>query len=254
LVQRKTRAVEASTYEVEAQLARRHWWFQGRRRILDRLVASLDPPLPPDALALDVGCGTGANASVLAARAAFSVGIDASQIPLGLRATDQPGHDARLRGDATALPFPDHSFDLVVALDVLEHLDDDAAGAREIRRVLRPGGVVVIFVPALRLLWGLQDQVSHHRRRYHREQLGQLAFAAGLRVERLTFFNSFLFPPILAARVIMRLRPSKTLISENEIGGPLTNAVLGAVFGAEAPLLQRVDFPVGVSLACLARR
>jgi SAM-dependent methyltransferase len=243
--------METATYQLEAQIERRHWWFQGRRRILDRLLTALEPPLPAGARALDVGCGTGANGPVLAARAAFAVGIDASRTPLGLgRAT----HAARLRGDATALPFPEGSFDLVVALDVLEHLDDDAGGARELRRVLRPGGAALIFVPALRLLWGVQDQVSHHRRRYGRAQLRALVAGAGLRIERLTFFNSLLFPPILAARLMMRVFPPRNLHSENELGGPLTNAILGAIFGAEAPLLQRVDLPVGVSLACLARR
>jgi SAM-dependent methyltransferase len=243
--------VEATTYQIEADLERRHWWFRGRRRILERLLARLDPPLPPGARALDVGCGTGANGRVLAARAAFSVGIDASRIPLAL---GERTHAARLRGDATALPFPDGSFDLVVALDVLEHLDDDAGGAREMCRVLRPGGVAVIFTPALEILWGLQDDVSHHRRRYGKGQLRALVSAAGLTIQRLTFFNSFLFPPILAARLMMRVLPPVHLRSENQVGGPITNAVLGAVFGAEAPLLERVDLPIGVSLACLARR
>jgi len=243
--------VETATYQIEAQLERRHWWFQGRRRILDRLLARLDPPLPPGARALDVGCGTGANGPVLAARAAFALGIDASPVPLGL---GERTHSARLRGDATALPLPDASFDLVVALDVLEHLDDDAAGAREIARVLRPGGAALIFVPALRLLWGLQDDVSHHRRRYGKPELRAVVSAAGLQIRRLTFFNSFLFPPILAARLMMRVLPPRNLQSENQVGGPVTNAVLGAIFGAEAPLLDRVDLPIGVSLACVARQ
>lgn len=246
--------METTTYQIEAQLERGHWWFQGRRRILDRLLTRLDPPLPAGARALDVGCGTGANGPVLAAHATFAAGIDASPVPLGLRGTDERGHSARLRGDAGRLPFADASFDLVVALDVLEHLDDDAAAARELLRVLRPGGAAVIFVPALQLLWGLQDDVSHHRRRYHRAQLRDVMAGAGFQVQRVTFFNSFLFPPILAARLFMRLRPPKALKSENEVGGPLTNAILGAVFGAEAPLLDRIDLPVGVSLACLARR
>lgn len=243
--------VDRTTYQIEAQLERHHWWFQGRRRILDRLLAALDPPLPPGARVLDVGCGTGANGPVLAARSAFAVGLDASPIPLGL---GERSHGARVRADAGALPFADASFDLVVALDVLEHLDDDAGGARELRRVLRPGAPAVIFVPALQLLWGLQDDVSHHRRRYHKTQLREVVAAAGLQIQRLTFFNSILFPPILAARLLMRLRPSRTLASENQIGGPFTNAVLRTVFGAEATLLDRFDFPIGVSLACLARR
>jgi hypothetical protein len=112
----------------------------------------------------------------------------------------------------------------------------------------------VIFVPALRLLWGLQDEVSHHRRRYGRSELRALVSSTGLQIQRLTFFNSLLFPPILAARLLMRLRPPAHLESENQVGGPLANAALGAIFRAEGPLLDHVDLPLGVSLACLARR
>ena len=243
--------MERATYEVESEVERRHWWFIGRRRILSRLLDALSPPLSPGARILDVGCGTGANGPVLAARGRFVVGLDASPIPLGLVGR---GHHVRLRGDALCLPFADQSFDLVVALDVLEHLADDRAAARELRRVLRPDGTLVVFVPALRLLWGLQDDVSHHRRRYGRNELREVLELAGLEVMRLTFFNTILFPPILAARLAMRVfRPTK-LRSENEIGGPLANTVLGGLFALEAPLVARFDLPVGVSLACVARR
>lgn len=246
--------MERSTYEVEAEVERRHWWFQGRRRILTRLLDRVDPPVSTRARVLDVGCGTGANGPVLAAGGRLAIGLDASPIPLGLHGTGERGHAARVRGDAGALPFASGSFDLVVALDVLEHLDDDVAAAQELLRVVHPGGLLVAFVPALRLLWGLQDDVSHHRRRYSRGQLRQVVMAAGFQIERLTFFNTFLFPPILAARLAMRVRPPKGLKSENELGGPVLNAVLNAIFSAEAPLIERLDLPIGVSLACVARR
>jgi SAM-dependent methyltransferase len=247
--------MQRPVYEVEARVEREHWWFRGRRRILARLLARLEPPLPMGARVLDVGCGTGANGPVLAdgpGRVVF--GIDRSDVPLGLAGTGERGHRARLRGDAAKLPFADASFDLVVALDVLEHLDDDAAAARELWRVLRPGGAIVVFVPALRILWGFQDEVSEHRRRYGRAQLDGVLRDAGFSLTRLTFFNTFLFPPILAARLAMKLWRPRDLASESAIGGPVANALLAGVFAAEAPLLDRVDFPVGVSLACVARR
>jgi SAM-dependent methyltransferase len=246
--------VRAATYQIEAEVERRHWWFRGRRRILARFLSHLEPALPANARVLDVGCGTGANGPVLAEGGRFAVGLDASPIPLGLAGTAERGHAARLRGDAGALPFADASFDLVAALDVLEHLDDHVAAVRELRRVLLPGGALVIFVPALRLLWGVQDEVSHHRRRYGRAELRALLAGAELQIERLTFFNTLLFPPILAARLAMRLRPPADLKSENELGGPLANAVLERVFSLEAPLLARTDLPIGVSLACVARK
>ena len=242
--------MKQATYEVEAQVERDHWWFRGRRKILTRLIAELD--LPAHARVLDVGCGTGANGPVLAEGGRFAVGIDASPVPLAL--SGERGHAARLRGDATRLPFASASFDLVVALDVLEHLIDDAGALAEMHRVLRPGGALIVFVPALEMLWGLQDDVSHHLRRYHAPELRTLVAAAHFRVDRTTYFNTLLFPPILAARVAMRIRRPRNLRSENEVGGPVTNRLLSAIFGLEAPLLDRIDLPFGVSLACIARK
>jgi len=247
--------VDRQTYEIESRVERDHWWFRGRRQILRRLIARLDPPLPPSARVLDIGCGTGANGPVLAESGRFAVGIDASPIPLGLdRERGAAGHAARVRGDAARLPFRDASFDLVVALDVLEHLDDDRAGARELARVIAPGGAAIVFVPALEILWGIQDDVSHHRRRYGRRQLVDVIGAGGLDVVRATFFNTLLFAPILAARLAMRAIRPASLHSENQLSGPWTNAVLARVFGAEARVVDRVSLPVGVSLACIARR
>lgn len=245
--------MEQAVYEAEAQLERDHWWFRGRRRLLGNLIDALDPALPAGARILDLGCGTGANGPVLAARAGLTIGIDRSPLPLRLTGTGERGHDVRLRGDATRLPFADASFDLVVALDVLEHILDHTAAAAEIRRVLRPGGAAIVFVPALEWLWGLQDDVAHHLRRYDKRELEALLGAAGFSIARTSYFNSFLLPPIFAARLAMRVR-RPNIASENQVGGKLTNKLLSAIFNLEMPLLTRLDFPLGVSLACVARR
>lgn len=217
--------------------------------MLGRLLDRLD--LPARARVLDVGCGTGANASVLSSGGRRVAGVDVAALALSLGRADS--HTTRLRADGRALPFLDQAFDLVCALDVLEHLDDDAATARELRRVLRPGGVLVVFVPALRLLWGLQDEVSQHRRRYGRAQLRALVTGAGFRIERLTFFNTLLLPAILAARLAMRAFPPRALRSENDLGGPIASRIAGLIFSAESAFVCRANLPIGVSLACVAR-
>lgn len=238
--------MRTATYEVEQAVSPRHWWFQGRRRILARLLADL--PLPRPALILDAGCGTGANAALLA-RHGIPVGVDASRVPLG---SGRPG--SRLQARVEDLPFGDGAFDLVIALDLLEHLDDDLAGARELCRVLRPRrGRGLFFVPALRLLWGLQDDVSEHRRRYTPQSLRAVLSRAGFRIHRLSYFNLLLFAPVLAGRLAMRIwRPP--IASENQLSHPLLDPVLGRIFGAEAPLLARFDLPLGVSLLALVER
>ena len=242
--------MDRQTYEVEARVEQDHWWFRGRRRILRQLIADLD--LPAGASGLDVGCGTGANGSVIAEGGRFAVGVDMSAIPLGLGRTS--GHSARVRGDVCSLPFADNSFDLVCALDILEHIEDDARAARELMRVARPGAPLIVFVPAFMVLWGLQDDVSHHLRRYGKREVVDLLEAAGLETQRVTFFNSLLFLPILGARLAMRVARPPSLSSENQLSGPLTNALLGSVFNMELPLLRRANLPVGVSLAVVGRK
>ncbi len=246
-----------ATYQVEHEVSADHWWFRGRRRILTRLVADLPLPRASDARILDAGCGTGANTPALA-KFGRVFGVDASPVPLSLREDRRAGL-ARLEH----LPFASGSFDLVAALDLLEHLDDDLAGVRELGRVLSPkgrgpscgidGGWLLVFVPAFEQLWGLQDDVSHHRRRYTAQSLRSLLTRAGLRVRRLSYFNTALFFPILAARLAMRVvRPP--VPTENNLTTPALNRLFGAVFGAEAAVLQRVDLPLGVSLLALAQR
>ncbi len=232
-----------ATYQVEHQVSEDHWWFRGRRRILSALLTDLG--LEPGAKILDAGCGTGANAAVLGQHGRV-FGVDASPVPLALGVSGR-AVKARLE----QLPFGGGSFDLVAALDLLEHLDDDVAGAREMGRVLAPSGRLLVFVPAFEQLWGLQDDVSEHRRRYTARTLRSLLTRAGLRVRRLSYFNTALFAPILAGRLAMRaVRPP--VDTENNLTTPGLNRVLGAIFGAEAALLSRIDLPLGVSLLALA--
>jgi SAM-dependent methyltransferase len=245
--------MEQTVYAIEHREQARNWWFRGRRRILDDLLSGLD--LPAGARLLDFGCGTGANGPVLR-RHGFAVGVDFS--PHALYSPDGvPGgghsHQALVRANVLALPVSDGSLDGAVALDVLEHLDDDRDGARELHRVLKPGAPLVVFVPAFRSLWGGQDVVSHHRRRYRKSEVELLLRDAGFVVERATFFNTLLFAPILAVRRAMRAA-KVVLPSENQLTGPVANELLAAVFSLEVPMLRRFDLPFGVSIACVARR
>ena len=199
---------------------------------------------------LDVGCGTGANLEMLA-HFGEAEGVDVSTDALefcltrGLRNVRQ--------GEAERLPYEDQSFDLVTGLDVVEHLDNDVAGLEEMRRVLRPGGRALLFVPAFMFLWGVQDDISHHRRRYTIAALKKTVQEAGLEVELATYANITFFAPILFGRWLMRatgLRPA----SENNLTAGFLNGVLGSIFGAEATLLRHMKFPFGVSIVCVARR
>ena len=245
------REMEQHTYSIMYEVEGTHWWFAGRRRIIAGFVEEICRALGKQRpRILDVGCGTGANLELLA-QYGDAEGVDISSDALSFcRAR---GLERVRQGAAEVLPYEDESFDLVTALDVVEHLDDDVAGLREMRRVLRPGGRALLFVPAFMFLWGVQDDVSNHRRRYTLKDLKRTVRAAGFEVERATYANITFFAPILLGRVLMRitgLRPA----SENNINVSALNGLLGRIFGAESALLNRLNLPFGVSALCVARR
>jgi SAM-dependent methyltransferase len=248
--------MQQHTYGIMYEVEGTHWWFVGRRRIIAAFVEEACRKLERDSLQngrpriLDVGCGTGANLELLG-NYGEAEGVDVS--PEALAFCRARGLINVRQGEAEKLPYEDGAFDLVTALDVVEHLDDDVAGLREMRRILRPSGRALLFVPAFMFLWGVQDDVSHHRRRYRLPELRRVLKEAGYEVERATYANLSFFAPILMGRVVMRatgLRPA----SENNINVSALNGVLGRVLGAESRLLRRMNFPFGVSALCLARR
>jgi SAM-dependent methyltransferase len=248
------REMQPHTYAIMREVEDTHWWFVGRRRIITFFVEQICDVLRNEGQSqphiLDLGCGTGGNLEILC-RFGRAEGVDIS-----IEALDYcraRGLDNVRPGAAEMLPFEDEAFDLITGLDVVEHLDDDVGSLCEIRRVLRPGGRLLVFVPAFMFLWGVQDEVSHHRRRYTLPELKRKVRAAGLEVERTTYANVTFFLPTLIGRFLMRLvgfRPA----SESKINvGPL-NSLLGRILGAETWWLRRLNFPFGVSIACVAKR
>jgi SAM-dependent methyltransferase len=243
--------MQQHTYSLMYEIEESHWWFVGRRRIiksfLERICRGLENQHPR---ILDVGCGTGANLEMLAGFG-DAEGVDVS--PGALAFCRQRGLRDVRQGDAEHLPYEDCSFDLVTGLDVVEHLDDDLAGLCEMRRVLRPGGYAILFVPAFMFLWGVQDDISHHRRRYTLASLQRTVREAGFEVERGTYANITFFAPVLLGRQLMRLtgfRPA----SENNLTIGALNGLLGRIFGVESSILRHMNLPFGVSAICVARR
>jgi SAM-dependent methyltransferase len=267
-------AMRPLNYEVMFDVEDNHWWFVGRRAVVfsqieDALGATIadaraklstgtDPSqiertgtrALPGLRVLDVGCGTGATMDHLK-RYGMPHGIDLSELPL--KFSRRRGHQRTLRASATELPFESESFDLVTALDVIEHLDDDAQGLSEIRRVLKPGAPVVIFVPAFQSLWGPNDVQSGHRRRYRLNQLRSVVEEAGLRVERVSYANIAMFIPIWLGRKILTLL-GRDEQAENRINHPIINNLLAKIFSSEAGWLRNHTLPFGVSIICVARK
>lgn len=241
-------ALERWTFDAEE----RHWWYRGRRRVLAAVLDGLT--LPEDARILDAGCGSGRNMADLARRGTVT-GIELASSSLEQARARGVG-DVRAGSLEDPLPFDDGAFNLAVALDVLEHLRDDAPAWRELARVVAPGGCLVVTVPQYAWLWGEHDVVSHHHRRYTRALLVERAARAGWAAERLTAFNSLLLPAITAARLRQRVRRSPQPADDlARTPQGAVNAALERVLAAEAAWIGRGgDLPAGVSLLAVLRR
>ncbi|QDU83323.1 putative S-adenosylmethionine-dependent methyltransferase/MSMEI_2290 [Planctomycetes bacterium Pla163] len=231
-----------------------HWWFRARRSIFTRV---LDEQLPGGRAPriLDLGPGSGVNLPILAPRGRVTA-LDLSDVSLArCRAA---GDNDQVLADATVAPFKSNTFDLVCALDVLEHIDDDRAALVQIERVLRPGGLFLFSVPAFGFLWGRQDVLSHHKRRYAKSELRQRVTATGLEIEHLTYFNTLLFPPIAAVRVLMRPMLERSVAkggSDLSVKLPLgLDQVLYQSFACERGWVTRHSLPFGVSMLGWARK
>jgi 2-polyprenyl-3-methyl-5-hydroxy-6-metoxy-1,4-benzoquinol methylase len=238
------------SYDLIHQNENSNWWFRVRRDIVKRLLATEKQKQCGALRILDVGCGTGL---LLLEIEQFGevTGIDMSE--RAVTYCKQRGLTNLAVGDATHVPYSDNSFDVVLLLDVLEHVEDDAEAARELARVLAPGGQLIVMVPAFMFLWGVNDDVGHHFRRYTRSQVRAILEKAGLTVTRATYFNTVLFPAIAVVRLMVKAFHIK-MKTEHGVGGSFGNHIFHKLFALEARLLQHFSFPFGVSILLIAQK
>lgn len=233
-------------YAEMAAVEQQHWWFSARRVILEKLISGWH--LPDDAQILEAGCGTGGNLAMLA-RHGQVYGMETDEHALELSAAKGCAQIAAGRLPE-AIPFADKRFDLITLLDVLEHLDEDVAALRALRGRLKPGGFMLVTVPAYPFLWSRHDELHHHKRRYVAHGLSGVLQDAGLQVEYLSYFNTWLFPLVAAARLTgVDSKQSGVLSMPNGF----INALLTRIFASERWLLGRFSLPAGVSLLALVR-
>jgi SAM-dependent methyltransferase len=238
-------------YELQTHRAEdRHWWYQGRRRVLERAIERLG--LPTDARILDAGCGSGRNMVELARHGAVT-GVELS--PTSVRLARERDRGEVIEGSVLDMPFDEGSFDLTVSLDVIEHLEDDVGSLRELRRVTKPGGALLVTVPAYQWLWSGHDEINHHHRRYNRRTLLAAAESAGWRQERSTHFNSLLLGVAILMRALERFKPSATKSSLDLWVPPAPlNWALRQPLHLEASVIGRGgSIPAGLSLLAVYR-
>lgn len=241
--------MDAELRRAHAEMDEGHWWFRGRRRIiasvLDRHHSRGTGPV------IDVGCGAGGLLSTVAQHGDRVIAVEGD---VGLAAVAQrrhPSADVRVGHLPAALEgLP--AATLITAFDVIEHLDDDVGTLRAMAARLQRDGAVCVTVPAVPLLWSEHDVANGHRRRYTARTLRGAMEGAGLTVDHLSYFNVFLFPVVLAARLLSRVRPASTRTDFDRSAGPLDRLFAG-LFGAERHLVARWCVPIGVSLIAVGR-
>lgn len=241
--------MEAQVFERMAELDSTHWWFVARRNILRSVIERVVRP-PAKARILEIGCGTGHNLAMLGE---FGH-VEASELDDTARKLAAKRLGRKI--EAAALPdiavFPEASYDLVALLDVLEHVADDLAALTAIRTRLKPGGKLLITVPANPWMWTAHDAAHHHHRRYTKRQLEQQARESKYEIDLISSFNTLLFPLIAAARAVGKVTGRESADDAMPLG-PL-NKLFQTVFGLESGLIGRIPMPFGVSLVAVLRR
>jgi SAM-dependent methyltransferase len=236
--------MERHVYDRMAEIDRDHWWFVGRRRILTALIARFRPKPGPLRI-LEIGCGTGSNIAMLQG---FGE-VDAVEPDDHARAFAARRTGLAIKGGFLPhVALDDARYDLIVLLDVLEHIADDVGALRALAPKLAAGGRMLIAVPAMPSLWSGHDVAHHHQRRYTARTLDRVVRAAGLRPIHRTAFNTLLLPAIAGVRVAHRLIGRRGG-DEDRLPPRWLNRLLGGLFGAERYAAVRGLLPVGVSLA-----
>lgn len=239
--------MERVVYEQMAELDQSHWWYRARREVIAALIRRKALP-PANARLLEIGCGTGHNLAMLGQ---FGE-VDALELDDEARAVAE----RRLGRRVMSAPLPElaevpkRHYDLIGAFDVIEHIDDDRAALESIDQRLKPGGKLVVTVPAHQWMWSAHDVVNHHKRRYSKAKLKLLFECSPLRLEAIGYFNSLLFPIAVAERLSSRLRGKDD--SDLTLPPLPLNAALEKVFAAERHLVGRVPLPPGLSLFAVA--
>lgn len=236
--------MDPQAYAIEAKIEAEHWWFEGRRRLFRRLIRNMKAN--KSWKILDVGTSTGTNLRMLRDMKFDDVtGVDNSEA--AIRFCESKGFGPVRLGDVQNMPFESESFDLILATDIIEHVVDDRQAVQELARLLTAGGSLLITVPAFMALWGHNDDTAHHRRRYRKAEVMNLAQACGLRVRREFYFNFLLFVPIWVVRTFMKNFRSGADLPENEINSPIVNRLLTSVFSLDVWLAGWLKPPFGVS-------
>jgi ubiquinone/menaquinone biosynthesis C-methylase UbiE len=244
--------MDTAEFDKMFEVEETNWWYRGRRHLVTKWVKRHFERQGRPLRILDIACATGMSFRFLSQYGDIR-GIDISEETIRLCKTR--GIDRIVRCDAMKLPFRDGSFDVVLALDALEHFPDDRLAIREIRRIAKPGALVLVTVPAFQFLWSPHDVAYHHFRRYTRGELGGKLRDGGLQLHKLSYYSMSVLPPVFAMRKLRKAAQKQGEQAHSDfflkLPGPVESLLYG-IMRTEIGLMDAVSLPFGVSLFCAA--
>ena len=237
-------------YRIFSEIQKKHWWFVTRKNIvldfIDRYLTKDD-----QVKVLDIGCGSGLMLNALE-EVGQTFGMDMSDEAICFSKEIFNGRvEKGVLPDQ--LPYQDNFFDLITALDVIEHIGNDIDSIRAIRSLLAPGGKCILTVPAYMFLWSSHDEMNQHKRRYTLSKLNEKLVQAGFTVEKISYYNTFLFPVVFLVRMLNNVL-KRDGSSDMNMPGCVMNYVLKKIFGVEKYLLRYFNLPFGVSVLAVVRK
>ena len=243
--------MDEAIYKTFFELEDKHWWFISRREIVLELVGRFLKKEDNNEI-LDIGCGTGIILKYLQ-QFGMVYGLDSS--PIAVKYSNMRVNGAVKLGSLTdSVPFSENQFDLVMLLDVIEHIDDDEIALRKAYDLLKEKGIIICTVPAYKFLWSGHDDAQQHKRRYIRSELKTKIINAGFEIKKLSYYNTFLLLPIVLIRLIQNLTSKKEPSLNDYIPPEPLNGLLEFIFSSEKHFLRKMNFPFGVSIVAVAEK
>ena len=242
--------MENKIFQKMLKLESSHWWFVARRKIIQRAINNLD--LPRNIRILDAGCGNGDNLSLLSTFGDL-VAFEKNEYALKTAKSKKIGEIYKAELPDKLPNTVKTNFDLIVLLDVLEHIDDDSKSLTTVRKLMNNKGIILITVPAFQWLWSEHDVIHHHKRRYSKSELREKLDSSGFRIKYISYFNTLLFPFALVERIGQKIfSPSNPEILE--LPNNKINFLLEKIFSLETIFMNKISLPFGLSLVAIAEK
>jgi len=242
--------MENKIFQKMLKLESSHWWFVARRKIIQKAINNLD--LPRNIRILDAGCGNGDNLSLLSTFGDL-VAFEKNEYALKTAKSKKIGEIYKAELPDKLPNTVKTNFDLIVLLDVLEHIDDDSKSLTTVRKLMNNKGIILITVPAFQWLWSEHDVIHHHKRRYSKSELREKLDSSGFRIKYISYFNTLLFPFALVERIGQKIfSPSNPEILE--LPNNKINFLLEKIFSLETIFMNKISLPFGLSLVAIAEK